>query len=141
VSPWLPAIPLKVGPFEAGGDTPIEPLSAAALAGVKLPKFARSLAMHGSRDIQRGLDRPIQLLYLGSVASPHEPAQTLARDGEDVVEVCNASDGQPLVTAEHDLARKTPNRPGDQGNHDPVDGVENGISRQNDDWSASNRGG
>jgi len=67
---------------------------------------------------KRNLDGLIQLRNLVGIASAHQSLQSLAWNGEDVVQVGHASDGQSLAATEQYFRRQLPNRAGNQRDHE-----------------------
>lgn len=97
------------------------------------------MAVCVSRNGERSLDGSIEFVNFGGVACTHESLQTLARNREDVVEVRDTSDGQPLPPAEDDFGRELANRSGDEYDDDRTNAVENGIPGQDHNGSATHR--
>ena len=90
-----------------------------------------------SRHIESSLDGPVQFFDFAGVACAHQPRQPVARSGEDVVEVCDAPDRQSLPATEDHFGREVADGTGDERNHDSAYRLEDRITSQDHDGSAT----
>ena len=74
---------------------------------------------------------------LGGVTCTHQPLQSVARNREDVVEVRDTADRQPLAAAEDYFSRKLANRSGAECNHDRTNIGKDRITGQDQDGPAT----
>lgn len=93
-----------------------------------------------SRNVERHLDRLVELLDLGRPTSPHSALEATAWNGQDVVQVGNGSDREPLPPAQSHFGRQSTDRAGDERHDDRSDGLKNGISSKKHDGAVPHRG-
>src|SRR5882724_6009609 len=89
--------------------------------------FGYSTRAASLSDVERCLDRLVELRHFLGIARPHEPLQAIARNRDDVIEVRNALHGKALPSAENDLGRQPSLGSSYQGYDDRADRTEDGI--------------
>ena len=90
-------------------------------------------------NIERRFDGSVDLFQLLYIAGSHEASHTVPGNRQEVVKICHALKRQSLPAAKDDLSRNPSYGSGHENDNDRIDGMEDRISRQDDNWPAPHR--
>ena len=85
------------------------------------------------RNLECNFEGMVEAVYLFAGQRAHLSSESVFRHGEYIVEIRDARARQPFATPQNDFGGQAAVRPGDERDHDRTDGVDHGITSQDDD--------